>query len=185
MKKRHAFLAVLAIVLVLSASIGAASAYFSTYADAKGGYVLHLGHETEIHEDVDGTVKSVQIRNIAESADDIGRFPVFVRAKVYHGSDCKVDVTGADGNWEEREEGVYYYSQPLFANDPASPASGIDWQTSVLTVDVQPADSNIKAGDVIDVIITYDTVPAVFKTGGEPDMELSWQGAGALGLIGE
>lgn len=183
MKKIHGFLAVLAIVLVLSASIGAASAYFSTYADAKGGYMLHLGHETEIHEEVDGTVKSVRIQNIADAAEDIGQYPVFARVKVYHGSDCTVTVTGADGNWEEKEAGVYYYRLPLFANDPASPASGFDWETSVLTADVQPADPDLKAGDVIDVVISYDTVPALYTTGGAPDLELSWQGAGALHVI--
>ena len=39
MKKRTLILAVLAVVLVLSASIGSAVAYFTTYATARGGYV--------------------------------------------------------------------------------------------------------------------------------------------------
>ena len=52
MKKRTLILAVLAVVLVLSASIGSAVAYFTTYATARGGYVIHLGGRTEIEEDI-------------------------------------------------------------------------------------------------------------------------------------
>ena len=48
MKKRTLILAVLAVVLVLSSGIGSAIAYFTTYATARGGYVIHLGGKTEI-----------------------------------------------------------------------------------------------------------------------------------------
>ena len=61
MKKRTLILAVLAVVLVLSASIGSAVAYFTTYATARGGYVIHLGGRTEIEEDIVNNRKTVRI----------------------------------------------------------------------------------------------------------------------------
>lgn len=176
MKRKHFVLAVLAIILVLSIGIGAASAYFTSYATAQGGYVIHLGHESEIHESVDGTVKSVQIQNIADSEEDVGKFPIFVRAKVYHGSDCTVTVSGS--GWT-KEGDLYYYEQPLYADleDTLSALS----TTSVLTVDAQPTDpSKVQDGDVIDVIITYDSVPAVFDKGGNPQRGQSWANQDAI-----
>ena len=92
MKKRDAILAVLAVILVLSASIGAASAYFTSYAEARAGYVVHMGYETVIDEDVEGNVKTVRITNQAGQGTAAGTYPVFVRVKVYYGSDCAVSV---------------------------------------------------------------------------------------------
>ena len=43
-------LAVLALVLCLSVTIGGAMAYFTDYEDAHGGAVLNLGGETEMVE---------------------------------------------------------------------------------------------------------------------------------------
>ena len=84
MKKRDAILAVLAVILVLSASIGAASAYFTSYAEARAGYVVHMGYETVIDEDVEGNVKTVRITNQAGQGTAAGTYPVFVRVKVYN-----------------------------------------------------------------------------------------------------
>ena len=181
MKRRHLVLAVLAIVLVLCASIGAASAYFTTYADAKGGYIIHVGHESEIHESVDGTVKSVQIQNIANSAEDVGKAPIFVRAKVYYGTDCTVEVSGS--GWTQ-DGNVYYYEEPLYAGTENAAVQADDAKnnsmTTILTVDVKPASETVKEGDTIDVIITYDSVPAVFTASGAADRSASWANAAAI-----
>ena len=86
MKKRSYILAVLAVVLVLGASIGSAVAYFTTYADARGGYVIHLGGRTELLDELVQGQKVVQISNIANTEDDKGKYPVFVRVRAFHDS---------------------------------------------------------------------------------------------------
>lgn len=176
MKKRDTILAVLAVILVLSASIGAASAYFTSYAEARGGYVVHMGYETVIKENVEGNVKTVTVTNTAGPDTDEGTYPVFVRVKVYHGSDCTVDVPAA-ANWaaENEETGtVYYYTVPLYTGETTGP----------LAINVFVADgAEVKAGDPIDVIVTYESVPAVFNADGSPDRGTAWSNAAEITAI--
>ena len=83
MKKRTLLLAVLAVILVMSSSIGSAVAYFTTYAKARGGYVIHLGGKTEITEEWLQGEKVVRITNVPASENDKGKYPVFVRARAF------------------------------------------------------------------------------------------------------
>ena len=167
MKKKQYILAVLAVILVLCASIGAASAYFTTYADARGGYVVHMKYQTEIYEEFDGNTKVVKITNEPEQGTDPGTYPVFVRVKVYHGSDSSIDVQiPTDSDWSEVEAGVYYYLSPLYTGDSTDPP---------LRIGVEPVPgANIRDGDPVDVIVTYESVPAVFFPNGDPDPVTAW-----------
>lgn len=183
MKKRDMILAVLAVILVLSASIGAALAYFTSYAEARGGYVVHMGYETEIEENVEGNVKTIRITNTAGPGTDEGTYPVFVRVKVYHGSDCTIKVPAAT-NWKEENEetgSVWYYTVPLYTGET----------TEALEISISvAAGAEVKAGDPIDVIVTYESVPAVFNAHSEsnsddnsPDMATSWANAAEITAI--
>lgn len=180
MKKKHLFLAALAIVLILCSSIGTAIAYFTTYTGANGGYVIHLGHKSVIH-DVYTDVKEISIQNVADSADDVGKFPIFVRALVYHGNDSIVTPQTSQ-NWTP-EGNYYYYEFPLYADlaanypDPMSTTS-----TLKLKVDPNPA-ADIKPGDLVDVVVTYQSVPAVFDVDGNPDRVTAWANAAAIHTI--
>jgi len=170
MKNKNLFLAVLAIVLVLCASIGAASAYFTTYADAKGGYVIQMKNQTEIREEVEGNVKTVTIANISGTDTETGLYPVLVRAKVFHGSDSNIDVPDTD-DWKEKEADVYYYQSALYTGDVSTP----------LTINISVAkDANVQAGDNIDIIVTCESVPAVFNADGSPDLVTAWNNISAI-----
>lgn len=179
MKKRDAILAVLAVILVLSASIGAASAYFTSYAEARAGYVVHMGYETVIDEDVEGNVKTVRITNQAGQGTAAGTYPVFVRVKVYYGSDCAVNVPKT-ANWSKsggNGEIVCSYDLPLYTGETTGPTEG-------LKINVSVADgAEVKAGDPIDVIVTYESVPAVFNADGSPDPTTAWSIASAITAI--
>lgn len=182
MKKRHLILAILAVILVLSVSIGPTIAYFTTYADGNGGYVIHLGHRSDIYEVV-GDTKQVQIQNLADTNDDVGKFPLFIRAKIYAGTDCIVDVDLAKSqNWFDGGDGYYYYSNPIYAalkHDP--PAAGDASTTSKLIISVKAdPDADIKPGDVIDVLVTYQSVPAVFDNDGNPLLTKAWANQEAI-----
>lgn len=171
MKRNNLILAVLAIVLVLCAGIGAASAYFTTYADARGGYVIHMKYESEIKEEVEGNVKQVTISNVADPDTEDGTYPVFVRARVFAGNDVTVSTSGT--NWEASGD-YYFYTIPLFTGDSS--------ETLSITVEAK-ANSTVRPGDPIDVLVTYESVPAVFKPDGTPDMATSWANDAAIRTI--
>ena len=176
MKRKHFVLAVLAIALVLSASIGTAFAYFTTYSDARGGYVIHLGHKSEIEESWLEGKKEIRIGNKANSADDVGKYPIFVRVKIFAGTDLSLGVP-AGVNWVQ--SGDYYnYLLPLYcALDPSVETNS---QTTPLKVEVNAVAGRVyKAGDKADVIVVYESVPAVFLPNGDPDFTTAW----ATGVI--
>ena len=171
MKKKPLVLAALAIVLILSASIGTAVAYFTTYAGANGGYVIHLGHKSIIH-DVYTDVKEIRIQNVADSADDVGKYPIFVRALVYHGNDSIVTPKESE-NWTPEGE-YFYYELPLYADLETNYPSAMS-TTSILKLQVDPnPEADIKPGDLVDVVVTYQSVPAMFDPSGNPLRAKSW-----------
>ena len=161
MKKRHLILAILAVILVLSVSIGPTIAYFTTYARGNGGYVIHLGHKTVIEDDIEGSIKHVSIFNKADGDEDVGKYPLFIRAKVFYGSDCIVTFQDS-ANWTP-EGDYYYYELPIYA--ALTPDATSTTSTLYLKVDPNP-DADIEVGDEIDVLVTYQSVPAVFDESG-------------------
>ena len=166
MKKRYLILAVLAIAMVLSASIGTAIAYFTTYADARGGYVIHMKYETEIHEDVEAGVKTVSITNNADEGTETGTYPVFVRVRIFNGSDSKTDSVSGTG-WQTTPDptNAYRYGSALFTGET----------TGSFTINIsEVANAGVKPGDPVDVIVTYESVPAVFNPDGTPDLDTAW-----------
>ena len=111
MNKRKWFLLLLALVLVIGATVGSAYAYFTTYSTAKGGYIIHMGNETEIEEKALGSKKDITIRNKSESD-----YPVFVRVKVFAGSEITVTPVFSNEYWEKKTENgqdVYYFLNTL------------------------------------------------------------------------
>ncbi len=179
MKKKHLFLAVLAIVLVLSMSIGATMAYFTTYARANGGYVIHLGYWTVINEDVEGNIKKIQISNVADPDTDDGLYPIFVRAQMYAGNDVVATFQGtsppgSSPRWVPDPDGYYYYTAALYTGDTSEE----------LDFAVTPAaNAGVRPGDPIDVLITFQSVPAVFTTGGDPDIAKAWSNQAEIRVI--
>ena len=178
MKKKHLVLSALAIVLVLCSSIGTAVAYFTTYAGGNGGYVIHLGHKSVIH-DVYADVKEISIQNVADSADDVGKYPIFVRAQVYHGTDSIVTPEESE-NWTPDGE-YFYYLFPLYADLEVNLMS----TTSILKFQVDPnPEADLKPGDLVDVVVTYQSVPAVFDPDGNPLIWKAWENQAEITTIG-
>ena len=172
MKKRTLILAVLAVVLVLSASIGSAVAYFTTYATARGGYVIHLGGRTEIEEDIVNNRKTVRIFNRAQSDEDIGKYPVFVRVKAFTDSDGTLDYSANAGSlWQPKNDGYWYYQKPLYAGTAAHSEGAVT--DPAFTVDIS-LNRALKEGEELDVIVVYDSVAAVFNADGSPDLDTAW-----------
>ena len=162
MKKKNLVLLTLAVVLVLSASIGTAFGYFTTYAEAKGGYVIRMGDTTIDEEFVDWT-KRVVITSTDENQ------PVYVRAKAFAGD--KYPLTYSGEGWSgPDEDGYYYYDQILYGGESTSPLnvaiSGVPKNPKL--EGVTPEDEIASPGDALNVVVIYETTPVQYDENGNP-----------------
>ena len=158
MKRFYRFLTALALVLVLVASIRGASAYFTTYAEAKGGYVLHLEHQDHLEEDFDEGrwMKSLSITN--EYREDAR--PIFVRAKAFAGSELYqlTYADGGSGKWSDGGDGYWYYSDAVAPGD----------STGTLYVSI----SGVATGEALtedsefNVVVIYESCPVQYDAAG-------------------
>lgn len=151
MKKKSIFLLALSIALILATSINSALAYFTTYVQAKGGYIIHLGG-TDIEEEFSNWTKRVVITN-----DPNGQ-PVYVRARAFAGNTYTLLY---DGNgWKDGGDGYYYYDKILLAGVETS-------ELSVRIDDVLTGDA-VAEGDHFNVIVIYETTPVQYDANGKP-----------------
>ncbi|MBR4472910.1 MAG: hypothetical protein IKS55_04660 [Oscillospiraceae bacterium] len=174
MKKRTLILAVLAVLLVLCSSIGSAIAYFTTFASARGGYVIQLGGKTEITERIVENRKIISIKNTPEKPEDAGKYPVFVRVKAFTDSDGVLDDSSnalypgnSDALWERDGENCWRYRKALYAGEETEPAFTIDVSSNRR---LKPEETMI-----LDVVVVYESVPAVFTDDGSPDLDTAWE----------
>ena len=68
MKKKSSLLAALVLTVILTAGIGKAWAYFTTYAEAAGGYTIELGERTQVREEFREWTKHVVITSAEDYA---------------------------------------------------------------------------------------------------------------------
>lgn len=148
MKKTNLMLAASAVCLVLSATVNTASSYFTTYAEAKGGYTIELGDRTEISEKFSGWVKYVTITSAQDSK------PVYVRAKAFAGSMYTLEYSGS--GWTAGNDGYYYYSDILNASE----------STGELLVQISGVPVNPDNEKSFNVVVVYESTPVVYREDG-------------------
>lgn len=147
--------AAVAVALVAGAAVPAASAYFTTYVDAQGGYTLELKEVTTIpDEDFDREywTKHVTIKNTGEAT-------CFVRVRAFAGSQYALTYSG-DG-WSEAGDGWYYYADPV--------APGVS--TGTLDIVIKAASEETDTSADFNVSVVYETVPV---TGASTALEADW-----------
>ncbi len=161
MKLKRALLFLLAVILVAGMSVGAACAYFTANDDAMGGYKLSMGYTPPIYERVDGD-KHVWITS-EENAPT-----VFVRARAYTGTQFQQYLTYSGNNWKKgtTADFFYYYMLPLEGGNTT------DELHVHVTSDLFPAGS--QPGEQINIIVVYESAPAIFTETGEPDFTGAW-----------
>lgn len=152
MKKKNIFLFALAIVLILATSISGALAYFTTYANAKGGYVIHLGYDTEITETFSNWTKHVTITNRE------GSQPVYVRARAFSGSTYDLNYTDMSGKWSMGKDGYWYYEDVLYAGE----------SSTELLVKINNVPDNVTDGASFNVVVIYEATPVQYDASGNP-----------------
>lgn len=152
MRKRAGYsIAFLAFVMVLTAGVGRAWAYFTTYASAQGGITIELGNETEIEETFSSWTKHLTITS------DAGSEPVYVRARAYGSGRYPLEYSGT--GWQAGDDGYYYYNEIL-------PGGG---STSELLVGIKDVpDQEIENGTMFNVIVIYESTPVMYNEDGTP-----------------
>ena len=161
MKHKRLLLFLLTVILIACMSVGAAHAYFTDSVDVKGGYVLNIGYTPPIYERIDGN-KHVWFQSEKNAPT------VFVRARAYTGAAFQTYLKYTPGeNWVIGATGeFYYYILPLEA----------EGKTTELQINVtsQLFPSGALPGDEINVIVVYESTPAIFTEDGEPDFATAW-----------
>ena len=160
-RRRSLLLAAIALVLVLTASVGSAMAYFTTYTQAEGGYPVSLGERTRIIETFSNWTKGVTISTQDGSED------VYVRAKAFAGSDYDLVPEIVENSWTYNEsDGYYYYNDILTAEGDTdidgAPSLSFHIENVPEAVteaeDFSPADFN--------VVIVYECTPVLYEEDG-------------------
>ncbi len=163
MKTRKWLLLLLALSLVLGASVSSTWAYFTDSDTVKGGYDIHLKPDTVITERVDGH-KYVTIKN-----KDDAKSSVFVRAKAFTGTEYEQYLKyEGSSNWQPGAQDFYYYQLPL------APGESTDELKVLISMELLP-EQGATLEEERNVIVIYESTPAVFKANGDPDFVTAWE----------
>lgn len=162
MKKKSMILLALIVVMVMGAGIGSAWAYFTTYAEAEGGYIVKLGDTTTLEENVVNLHKAVSITSEPTSE------PVWIRVKAYYAEgDLHINEEGSESysaKWSLGNDGWWYYSDVVTAGET----------TEVLDVSIEGVE--VAEDDILnpskvedfDVIVVYESIPVEYDENGDP-----------------
>ncbi len=175
-------LTAVAIMLVVSAIMGTAWAYFTTYTRAKGGLVLHLGHEEESDESFREWNKIVNL-SVKE-----GSKPVYLRAKAFCADydltlSSKLVENDGDGpdftTWEQGDDGWMYYKKVVPFKDDEGNTSYTAEPLYVRINNVpQEKYEVLEKSDTFNVIIVYEATEVIYGPDGKPlpwnDKEIDW-----------
>lgn len=149
-KRTATALVSLSLCVALLAPVGAAWAYFTSYATTRGSLPITLGTQTEITEDFNNWTKSVSITNSADSS------PVFIRVKAFSGSTYELLYSG-DDLWTPGADGFYYYANPVNPGE----------STSVLQILIDKIPPLAAEGNEFNVVVVYESTLALYNANGE------------------
>jgi hypothetical protein len=153
MKNRKWLLLLLALVMVITASIPSAMAYFTGYTQVEGRRRLEFSTPPELHELFHDWVKSVTIKN-TKGAD------IFVRARAYKGDNINLEYTPEAGWTFNTADGWWYYDAPLAKDQTTSvllitikdvPADVVDGSNALVKAWAAPIAGNVLKGAAEDI----------------------------------
>ena len=155
--KKTLCLAAVAVLMVLTLSVGSAMAYFSTYVISKGSKLYEQEFpRTELNEKISAGMKSITIKNVG-NADGKGA-ACFVRVKVIAADAHESRVSVAAGNNSEgdwyAEGDFYYYHKVLELGDLTT------------TLDICINTEELK--EAFNVVVIQENTPALYNENGEP-----------------
>lgn len=152
---KRTLVAILAVIMTLTASMGMTLAYFSDTDPAEGGAILLLSGKTEIEEQADEGSKTIRIKNVSrpDPVDMVARVKVV----------APVEVTwNAGSGWTDGGDGWWYYTEVIPQEDSSSDLK-VTWEI--------PEDSAIEN---YDVIVLHESAPAAYKESGAIAQPSGW-----------
>lgn len=166
--------AVIAVALATLPAANVALAYFTSNAEAEGGFFLRLEPTTEIIETYGSRKKHVSISNDVESV------PLYVRAKAL----SSMPVTYDGDEWSEPDEDGWVYYKGILnpGTDTENLDVSIEFPTGGFATVTNPDGtttvtemSEPQTGEEHDVIVVYETTPVLYDTAGnELDAQECW-----------
>lgn len=159
MKIKRIMPVLLAFVLLCVGHVESASAYFTTYVTAMGGYPVSWEHHEKIHEDFQDWKKYVTISSDPDS------IPVYVRAKAFSGSTYQLSYSGSEWKYTEKDQ-YCYYQKALNGGET----------TSALLVSIDNIPINPEKEDNFNVIVIYECIPVIYDEDGQmvPPEQADW-----------
>ena len=149
MKHKNYWMSLLALVLILTAAVQPALAYFTANSRADGSVPLTLGSTTEIQEEVVDLTKSVTIQNTKGD-------PVWIRAIAYAGQSFTLEVGGDNWTGSGARTWIYY-------NDPV-PAGSATAPLTVKVVDIPTSEEYVMTS--FNVSVQYESIPVQYDENG-------------------
>lgn len=137
-----------AFAAVAAAGIGKTWSYFTTYAEAAGGYTIRLGDRTEITENFSEWTKHVVISNEENSE------PVYIRVKAFCGS--RYTLTWSGEGWSLGGDGYYYYNEMI--NGGGS--------TGALDLKIDGIPEEPEDQERFNVVVIYESTPVKYHEDG-------------------
>ena len=145
--KRNTVIVLIAVLLVLGASVGLTAAYFSDYEDQLGVAKLNLSGETVIEEDVTDTEKTIKIKNTGTPGESAS---VVVRIQIFGPDGMTIPEGSIGAGWVKG--GDYYYYNKVLA--PGEETTSITASVKDLPVDVDLSE--------FDIIVVQESATAVY-----------------------
>lgn len=149
MKKRSIFLGAFAAALAATATVGSAWAYFTTYAEAQGGYTISLGDETRVEEEFSDWTKHIAVTS-AEGSE-----PAYVRVKAFSGSEYTLVYSDKADKWSPGEDGYYYYEDIVEGGQTTEPLD--------VRIEDIPEDA-----EEFNVVVVHESTPVQYDEAGDP-----------------
>lgn len=169
---RTGLLTAAAVMMVMSAAMGTAWAYFTTYTMARGGVVLHMGHEEKVKEKYSNWQKTLNIESTADSR------PVYIRAHAFCTEDYDIEYTGNHWMTVEVDGKPWAYYAPdseTLAPGTDLASAGDELKVTIKNVPTKTEDG-VKDGDTFNVIVVYETTEVQYDESGAPlsSTEADW-----------
>lgn len=168
MRKKAMLLAILAVILVLGASVAPAWGYFTDWTEANGGLEVKLTPEPTVHEWYAKSTKHVTVGNAADATT-----PVFARARVLSSLPVEVAGEGWAGPVADSSgiEWYYFGASETDLTEIAPGASSGDLEVTItfprLKSETQP-DGTAAYGDQYNVIVYYEATAVEYREDGTP-----------------
>lgn len=159
---RTGLMVAIAVMLVMSAAMGAAWAYFTTYARAKNSITLNLGHQEHIDEKFSSWDKTINLTSAEDSR------PAYIRVRAFC-AEYELEYKNTD-NWTQDGD-WWYYNKTL---DPGKSLADSGDELTVHIADVPDTGTpGLEDDETFSVIIVYESTDVQYDEDGNEKNSLN------------